>query len=203
MKLKDAMKLFDDLVEDSVLDDSNNEELCLISKLPMKDKFTIECGHSFEYPYLYNEYKKQFYEQKSYYFSCPYCRRKSIKALPYIHSINPITNEVLEFDKPYFRKLNQRLYDNFLCEYTPKTGKNKGVTCCALGHKFSHGRFCISHMRFNEKYRKTENTPRCMANTKNGNRCKKFSVEKYSENGQNYCTIHGKMYENQLKDVNV
>ena len=139
----------------------------------------------------------------TYYFSCPYCRRKSIKALPYIHSINPITNEVLEFDKPYFRKLNQRLYDNFLCEYTPKTGKNKGVTCCALGHKFSHGRFCISHMRFNEKYRKTENTPRCMANTKNGNRCKKFSVVKYSENGHNYCTIHGKMYENQLKDVNV
>jgi len=107
-------------------DSENEDELCQITGLPLKDKFvTLECNHHFNYDALYNEIYKQKYVfntyciktlskkdfQKlcdlklDYFIKCPYCRNIQFTVLPYyeelglkeIYGINSLDNKKIQF----------------------------------------------------------------------------------------------------------
>ena len=86
----------------------NEDELCQITGLPLKDKFvTLECKHHFNYDALYKEIYKQKYEFKTYdihtlqkkdlqkfsdskldyFIKCPYCRNLQFTILPYYEEL--------------------------------------------------------------------------------------------------------------------
>ncbi len=86
----------------------NEDELCQITGLPLKDKFvTLECKHNFNYDALYKEIYKQKYEFKTYdihtlqkkdllkfrdskldyFIKCPYCRNLQFTVLPYYEEL--------------------------------------------------------------------------------------------------------------------
>jgi hypothetical protein len=86
----------------------NEDELCQITGLPLKDKFvTLECKHHFNYDAVYKEIYKQKYEfntyarkalhkkdlQKlrhsklDYFIKCPYCRNLQFTILPYYEEL--------------------------------------------------------------------------------------------------------------------
>ena len=156
----------------------------------------MDCKHSFEYPYLYNEFCKQYHETKK--LKCPYCRKYTCKVIPFIDSIDPVSNKPIEFNKPMYSSKYLILEDKYKCEYVPKSGKNKGVQCCERAHKLSHGIFCKSHMKHNETIKKRESRCKCSATKKDGNQCTRFVNNKY-DNGEVksiYCTTHAKMYLN-------
>ena len=85
-------------------DSDNEDELCQISGLPLKDKYvTLECNHHFNYDALYKEIYNQIYVFKTYnvgsltrtelnkfreskmnyFIKCPYCRNIQFTILPY------------------------------------------------------------------------------------------------------------------------
>ncbi len=85
-------------------DSENEDELCQITGLPLKDKSVIlECKHHFNYDALYKEIYRQKYEFKTYdtnqlskndlqkfreskldyFIKCPYCRNLQFTVLPY------------------------------------------------------------------------------------------------------------------------
>jgi len=95
-------------------DSENEDELCQITGLHLKDKYvTLECKHHFNYDALYNEICKQKFEFKTYdpntlakkdlqkfrdskldyFIKCPYCRNIQFTILPYY--------EELELEKIY------------------------------------------------------------------------------------------------------
>jgi hypothetical protein len=86
----------------------NEDELCQITGLPLKDKFvTLECNHHFNYEALYKEIYKQKYEFRTYdvnalskkdlqkfrdskldyFIRCPYCRNLQFTVLPYYKEV--------------------------------------------------------------------------------------------------------------------
>jgi hypothetical protein len=86
----------------------NEDELCQITGLPLKDKFvTLECKHHFNYDAVYKEIYKQKYEFKTYdihtlqkkdllkfrdskldyFIKCPYCRNLQFTILPYYEEL--------------------------------------------------------------------------------------------------------------------
>jgi hypothetical protein len=86
----------------------NEDELCQITGLPLKDKFvTLECNHHFNYDALYKEIYKQKYEFRTYdvnalskndlqkfrdskldyFIKCPYCRNLQFTILPYYEEL--------------------------------------------------------------------------------------------------------------------
>ena len=89
-------------------DSDNEDELCQITGLPLKDKHVIlECNHHFNYDALYKEIYKQKYEFKTYdsnsltkkdvlkfrdskldyFIKCPYCRNMQFSILPYYEEL--------------------------------------------------------------------------------------------------------------------
>jgi len=90
-------------------DSENEDELCQITGLPLKDKHVVlECNHHFNYDALYNEIYKQKYEFKTYepnslsnknlqkfressldyFIKCPYCRNIQFTLLPYYKELD-------------------------------------------------------------------------------------------------------------------
>ena len=89
-------------------DSENEDELCQITGLHLKDKHvTLECKHHFNYDALYNEICKQKFEFKTYdpntltkkdlqkcrdskldyFIKCPYCRNIQFTILPYYEEL--------------------------------------------------------------------------------------------------------------------
>lgn len=89
-------------------DSENEDELCQITGLPLKDKYVVlECKHHFNYDALYKEIYKQKYEFKTYspnnltktdynkllnskldyFIRCPYCRNIQFTILPYYEDL--------------------------------------------------------------------------------------------------------------------
>jgi hypothetical protein len=80
------------------INENNENKLCLISKLPLTDKYVeMVCGHKFNYVPLYNDiinHKLKFNNMESLYsrlknnqIRCPYCRKIQNNLLPYYDNI--------------------------------------------------------------------------------------------------------------------
>lgn len=89
-------------------DSENEDDLCQITGLPLKDKhIVLECNHHFNYNALYKEIYRQKYEFKTYepntlpkkdlqkyreskldyFIKCPYCRNIQFTILPYYQDL--------------------------------------------------------------------------------------------------------------------
>lgn len=176
MKLEDALKWME--TNESKCDHEGN--ICPISKQPIKNKITLNCGHSFEYHNLFHELIKNGKNTK--FHKCPYCRQISIGFIPYYE---------MESMEKYYKVKNRlnNFNNNYLtCEHVFKSGKNKGTTCNKCAHKFSHGNYCFLHKRIKQQKEntKTPEKSRCSHILKNGNQCKKSC----SKNSNEFCYIH-------------
>lgn len=152
MKLSEALFLYDD-------SDDENEEVCLISKEPIINKLTLPCGHSFECQYI----KKEFSSQLNNHIptKCPYCRKQYNRMiLPYYEIKEPSgivdgENDNSEIDYSKYQSIyssvklypSHKLVDCFKCEYSFKTGKNKGCLCNANANHFKFGNYCSKHFK--------------------------------------------------------
>ena len=129
-------------------DTNDNDNICLISQTPLTSDFIkLECNHTFNYSYIYEEIKNQKlginkYETqklKNNQLKCPYCRNIQNKILPYLE--NGCYPKIYGVNYPlkYCMLANR-------CDYMFKRGENKNTFCLkpCLYNK------CKSHMNENK-----------------------------------------------------
>ena len=153
----------------------NDDNICLISKLPLTDNFVkLNCGHKFNYIPLCNDisnHKLKFnmlestagYLKKTQ-IRCPYCRAKQNGLLPYYENMKGVKK--IEYVN-YFDESKMNTNDNYkfgkcLCvvdnanfnvEQPESVNNPKFITCLANTHLFkvldgSTGEYvyyCASH----------------------------------------------------------
>lgn len=110
-----------------------NDDICLISHTKLNKGFiTLECGHKFNYYYLYQEIKNQkiyankyeIQSLKSYQIKCPYCRNIQNKILPFYKE------KLDEYPKLYgVNSPSKYCMYTSKCSYIFKSGKRKDMTC--------------------------------------------------------------------------
>jgi hypothetical protein len=92
-------ELYNSMTEDKSIDNDVNVDLCLITNLPLKDRFVeLKCGHKFNYGPLYKDiltHKKKFNNMelvktklKYNEIRCPYCRNVQNELLPYYEELS-------------------------------------------------------------------------------------------------------------------
>ena len=132
-------------------EDTVNDNVCLISNLPLEDTcIKLACGHKFNYDSIFNEIKYQknpnhLETQKLYTneLKCPYCRTIQKGLLPSrdnfqnLHGVN--------WPKKYQYMANK-------CKYTFISGKRKGTSC----GKKCFNKYCTAHEKIMIK-RETKN----------------------------------------------
>lgn len=150
-------------------DDTSENEKCLITNSPLDSNFiTLSCGHKFNYFPLYQETIRQKTIQnvsevtrlKLNQIKCPYCREITNNLLPFINLEN--VEKIWGVNQP--KKYSLTL---FTCEYTYKSGKNKGKCCGKSAEKFEFGNFCNKHFKIKENKYKT--CKQCISSKNNKN----------------------------------
>jgi hypothetical protein len=92
-------ELYNSMSEDKNIDNDESTDLCLITNLPLKDKFVeLKCGHKFNYGPLYKDiltHKRKFNNMelvktklKYNEIRCPYCRNVQNELLPYYDELS-------------------------------------------------------------------------------------------------------------------
>jgi hypothetical protein len=158
MRLVDAIGWFEK--EQKNEETNKMENLCLITKQPIKNKITLKCDHSFEYVALLKYYIKSYSNFKKH--ICPYCRTIINGFIPYYENTKYKINEkkIMEYFK----------YNTYLkCEYCFKYGKNKNTKCNNNANKYINGNYCIKHKNMMDK---KMNKVECCKILKTGNKCK-------------------------------
>ena len=137
--------------KDNSKNESENNNLCLISKQPLEDNFvTLECNHKFNYLPLFYEVKRQksstnvsnnleTTKLKLYEIKCPYCRHIQPKILPYVKIPGNLT---ISYGVTFPVKYRM---DRIKCPSVLKSGKRKGEMCGRDCDK-SEG-FCNIHLK--------------------------------------------------------
>lgn len=174
-------ELFKCLCDDT--DISENEDSCLISMNPLQeDHVTLHCKHKFNYNEIYQEVIKQKHNanpldtQRLFknQIKCPYCRNIQNEILP----PNSNFSNVLYVNTPI--KYCMHPYN---CEYTFKSGKNKGILC----NKPCFSTYCKNH----DKIIKNQNNKlleKSLGNTTNNKNVKLCKAEiKTGKNKGNVC----------------
>ena len=133
----------DELLELLCQDDNNNENICLISNMALKENYVkLCCGHTFNYTAIFNEIKYQktnshHYETQklsSYQIKCPYCRTIQNGLLPYYE--NMAKCNWVNWPVKYQYKPNN-------CLYKYVSGKRKGNPCS----KSCFEKYCNNHTK--------------------------------------------------------
>lgn len=150
--IEDGLDFFAELKKSLKDEKDNQQEVCLLSKQPLlKDEtFALECGHKFNYTFLFKEIKQQ--KCNKYHntdiiklglnqIKCPYCRNVQEKLLPYIKGFKGVSSVRGVTSPSEFQMSCQ------VCSYTFKSGKKKGQAC----GKKCIGEFCISHKKYANK----------------------------------------------------
>jgi len=163
------------------LDDEENpnkteldNNLCLISKLPLTDNFVkLVCGHKFNYIPLYNDivnHKLKFNNMeatqghlRSNQIRCPYCRKVQNGLLPYYDNI------------PGVKKIDKVNYINSDSENKQTSSNNP---------KFGHCSFMCESVNFNTELPESNENPKLIC-------CNKYTYFYSIENdGNKYCYEH-------------
>jgi len=103
------------------------DEVCIICGDKLSDKYIqkLDCGHEYHYECIL----KSFTHSKECKNTCPYCRQIQDK-LPIVNGLKKL-NIGIHYDK------NEKIdYQNIMCTYSLKSGKNKGNICnknCKVG----------------------------------------------------------------------
>ena len=148
--------------DDNDNDDDDNVDCCLITQLPLKERFVeLKCGHKFNYEPLYKDilnHKKKFnhMEQirtklKQNQLRCPYCRNIQDELLPFYD------------DLPYPKEHGINFFDitksNITCEYiNPNNQCQYNILNTDLsGNTFTHqcNHYGYVHYLLKTKYNNT------------------------------------------------
>jgi hypothetical protein len=143
------LDLFNKLLNNDINDDLiNNNDLCMITNLPLEDNsLQLNCGHKFNYVSLHEEivYQKtkkildniilRFNEIK-----CPYCRNISSKLLPFYKYYSIPQIKGVNYPPHLCMKINE-------CEYISKKTKER---CNMSACKTLKGNFCNKHFKYNK-----------------------------------------------------
>jgi hypothetical protein len=117
-KIEGGLDFFSELYKSLDIEDKENEEnLCLITNLPLVDKyFKMDCGHKFNYIPLFldtKNHKQKFngMEGSSSRLSnneirCPYCRKKHNGVLPYYEELGLPKIEGVNNINPNYKQHN-------------------------------------------------------------------------------------------------
>jgi len=198
MQLDDKLlEYFKLCMEDDTDDDPNNDS-CLISGNVLTDHHVVlPCNHKFNYLPLFREVYKQKctinhrdiirIPYKS--IKCPYCRSVNCGILPHIESFGLDKVEGVNWPEKYSIMTNT-------CDYTYRSGKNKGDIC----GKLCINKYCTRHKTLAVKLeplliavKKNIDREKCTQciNTKTGSRaCKRYAKDK------GLCGIHLKLNSN-------
>jgi len=150
-------KEFYKYLEDSLKDDLVEENVCLITSMPL-DEFSIKltCGHSFNYKALYNELISQrfrfnnFHNNTKKQLKCPYCRDVINDLLPYYPE--------LELDLVYGVNSNDLQYKKIMnygvCVYANTVEYHNGKCCYNYPETIimCHATYVILHKETNKTY---------------------------------------------------
>ena len=201
MNLNDALKWLEENeeIEQTNTDETNQNIICPISRLPIQNKIKLKCGHEFEYINLFQELMVN--NRTSTYHKCPYCRKYHDGFIPF-YDIDEM--------KPYFTmksKYNHFKNNYLTCEYCFKSGKKKGEPCGNIAHRFKCGVYCYKHRHIetNKANNKSIDSKsksikkvkqQCTHILKNGFQCKNCACQTIDTNGM--CKIHYKMIENMI-----
>ena len=124
------MQNFNNMLSQELLNDSK-QELCLISKEELnQSKITLECGHTFNYLPIYQEFKEQKNNKKNSLknklrvdqLKCPYCRNIQNGLIPFMNIMGIVPLYGVNYPTAYVN-LNNR------CIHIYKKGPNKGKPC--------------------------------------------------------------------------
>jgi hypothetical protein len=151
MNLNDLKNELNKDLNNDVNNEKNNN-ICLISKELIEHKITLNCNHSFDYYYLYQEIIQQK-KRHSDYFKCPYCREMYEGTIPYyeIDDVEQISNV----------NYNTHTLNIHKCSWN---------NCSCPAHFYKTGYYCRSHYNLSNK-------KRCSAFCKNDNPCKHYALE--------------------------
>lgn len=182
MNLQDALNWVEE--HESNIEESKND-ICLISKLPIRDGYCIElqCGHKFDYEYLHNHFTLTRCSKQK--VQCPYCRSNYSGFIPFYE---------LDCMKSFLNSnITSRFRNHMLtCKYEYKMGKNKNKICNCSAHKFKNGIYCLKHhnqvLRSIQKNSEKTNKMTCQGITKKGIQCKCAA-----KLGTNYCKRHSEI----------
>ena len=183
--------------------EQEDDNICLISGESLDDsKLQLECGHWFNYFYIYKEIKNQkckynkneLQHIKKYQIKCPYCRNIQNSLLPPYNNFTPVT---------YVNSPIKYCMKNKNCKYVFKSGKRKGEKC----DKKTHIDYCSSCKTNMKRIQSTEGNniisfKKCECILKSGKRKGEKCEKKISKHStDSYCGIHNKMKKN-IKELN-
>jgi hypothetical protein len=138
-------KLLNNDSENEVL---NENEICMISNLPLEDNnIQLNCGHKFNYLSLYEEIVYQKTKKladnirlRLNEIKCPYCRNVSNKLLPFYKYYGVSQIKGVNYPSNLCMKINE-------CEYVNKRTKER---CNMSACKSKAGCFCNKHFKYNK-----------------------------------------------------
>jgi hypothetical protein len=190
-------KLFQEMLLKALNEETNVENICLITKNKLKDDFITlpNCEHKFNYDSLYKEVCKQKLESghletqklSIWQIKCPYCRNTVQGILPYRCKIIP--NKTRYVNWPW-----EHSFIKSFCKYEFCSGKKKGKICNKLCEKD----YCNYHKKIVDN-RKKKQEEKEKDKAENQNDITKMTVKEL----KNYCKIYGiKKYSNlRKKDI--
>jgi len=162
-------ELYSSMSEDKNIDNDVNVELCLITNLPLKDRFVeLKCGHKFNYGPLYKDiltHKKKFNNMelvktklKYNEIRCPYCRNVQNELLPYYDDLSyPKEHGVNFFDVNKNNTYCECINSNNQCQYETTYVDNEtntqvqkcfqyGYVHYVLKNKYNNtNKYCYTH----------------------------------------------------------
>lgn len=176
-------------------DKQDEQDKCLISGENLSDNYvTLLCNHKFNYKQLYYEIfnQKTGKNQVSYnmkfqsvnHITCPFCRNKQNKILPYIEEEIAETTYGVNYPFKYC------MY-NSTCKYKYISGKNKNNEC----GKECNGEYCLKHKKHMKK--KAQQQIQDKSETKNIQEIKNIqetckALIKHGKNAGNKCCFKAK-----------
>lgn len=167
-------KEFYKYLEDSLKIDLVEEDVCLITNMPL-DEFSIKlvCGHCFNYKPLYNELFSQkfrfnnFHNNPKKQLKCPYCRDIINNSLPYYPELGLDLIYGINSDDIQYKKIinygvcvyaNTVEYHNGNCCYIypilPGQESEENILCNStyvILHKETNKTYCSSHINIMKK----------------------------------------------------
>jgi len=153
----------------TAISEKTNQEVCLLTHVPLTEPYIeLPCKHTFNYKPIYDEILMQknstnhleTTKLRVYELKCPYCRSIHSKLLPYIPSNN--IHKIVGVNAPL--KYTMKHWN---CEWTFKSGKNKGICCPASAEVTDCGDYCPKH--YKTKQNQIIKSPKSTKTTPNKN----------------------------------